>query len=62
MARVQMGDAVQLSDYQKSTPQRIKLRSNGREKGGDSIGAGLGSVWLTDLRAGVIWRMDPALQ
>jgi virginiamycin B lyase len=31
-------------------------------KGGDSIRAGLGSVWLTDLYAGVVWRLDPALQ
>jgi virginiamycin B lyase len=31
-------------------------------KGGDSIRAGLGSVWLTDLDAGVVWRIDPALQ
>jgi virginiamycin B lyase len=31
-------------------------------KGGDSIRAGLGSVWLTDLRDGVVWRLDPAQQ
>ena len=27
--------------------------------GGDSIRAGLGSVWLTDLKAGLVWRLDP---
>ena len=31
-------------------------------KGGDSIRVGFGSVWLTDLHAGVVWRIDPALQ
>jgi virginiamycin B lyase len=31
-------------------------------KGGDSIRAGLGSVWLTNLDAGVVWRLDPHLQ
>jgi virginiamycin B lyase len=31
-------------------------------KGGDSIRAGLGSVWLTDLHDGLVWRLDPALQ
>jgi virginiamycin B lyase len=27
--------------------------------GGDSIRAGLGSVWLTSLKAGVVWRVAP---
>jgi virginiamycin B lyase len=31
-------------------------------KGGDSIRAGLGSVWLTDLDDGLVWRLDPASQ
>lgn len=28
--------------------------------GGDSIRAGLGSIWLTNLKAGKVWRIDPA--
>ena len=28
-------------------------------EGGDSIRVGLGSVWLTNIRAGNIWRIDP---
>jgi virginiamycin B lyase len=28
-------------------------------KGGDSIRAGHGSIWLTDLRGGKVWRIDP---
>src|SRR5205823_13281780 len=27
--------------------------------GGDSVRVGLGSVWLTDLRGGRVWRLDP---
>jgi len=27
--------------------------------GGDSIRAGLGSVWLAHLKAGLVWRLDP---
>jgi YVTN family beta-propeller protein len=27
--------------------------------GGDSIRAGLGSIWLTNLKAGLIWRISP---
>ena len=27
--------------------------------GGDSIRVGLGSVWLSNLRAGNVWRIDP---
>jgi virginiamycin B lyase len=28
--------------------------------GGDSIRAGLGSIWLTNLKGGVVWRISPA--
>ena len=28
-------------------------------EGGDAIRAGLGSVWLSNLRAGTVWRIDP---
>jgi virginiamycin B lyase len=28
-------------------------------KGGDSIRAGLGSIWLTNLKAGLVWRVSP---
>jgi hypothetical protein len=27
--------------------------------GGDSIRAGRGWIWLTDIRAGTVWRIDP---
>jgi YVTN family beta-propeller protein len=27
--------------------------------GGDSIRAGLGSIWLTNLKAGLVWRISP---
>jgi DNA-binding beta-propeller fold protein YncE len=27
--------------------------------GGDSIRAGLGSIWLTDLKGGLVWRISP---
>jgi streptogramin lyase len=30
-------------------------------KGGDSIRAGIGTVWLTDLLGGIVWRFDPKL-
>ena len=30
-----------------------------RGAGGDSIRAGLGSIWLTDIKAGLVWRLDP---
>jgi len=33
--------------------------SQWRGAGGDSIRAGLGSVWLTHLKAGVVWRIPP---
>jgi virginiamycin B lyase len=28
-------------------------------KGGDAIRVGLGSVWLSNLEAGTVWRLDP---
>jgi len=28
-------------------------------EGGDSIRVGLGSVWLSNIRAGTVWRLDP---
>jgi virginiamycin B lyase len=28
-------------------------------KGGDAVRVGLGSVWLSNLEAGVVWRLDP---
>lgn len=28
-------------------------------EGGDSIRTGLGSIWLTDLKAGLVWRISP---
>ena len=28
-------------------------------KGGDAIRVGLGSVWLSNLEAGNVWRLDP---
>ncbi|HZM91344.1 MAG TPA: hypothetical protein VFF31_32780 [Blastocatellia bacterium] len=28
-------------------------------EGGDAIRAGLGSVWLSNIRAGTVWRLDP---
>ena len=27
--------------------------------GGDAVRVGLGSVWLSNLRAGNVWRLDP---
>jgi hypothetical protein len=27
--------------------------------GGDSIRTGLGSIWLTNLKAGLVWRISP---
>ena len=27
--------------------------------GGDSIRAGLGWIWVTNIRAGNVWRLDP---
>ena len=31
-------------------------------KGGDSIRVGLGSVWLTNYDAGLVWRLRPSLR
>jgi YVTN family beta-propeller protein len=28
-------------------------------EGGDAIRVGLGSVWLSNIRAGTVWRLDP---
>jgi virginiamycin B lyase len=28
-------------------------------EGGDAVRVGLGSVWLSNLRAGNVWRLDP---
>ena len=28
-------------------------------KGGDAVRVGLGSVWLSNLEAGTVWRIDP---
>jgi DNA-binding beta-propeller fold protein YncE len=44
---------------------RIDARSNSvvhqwTGDGGDSIRAGLNSIWLTDLRAGIVWRISPS--
>jgi virginiamycin B lyase len=43
-------------------PATNKVVQQWTGKGGDSIRVGFGSVWLTDLDAGVVWRIDPALQ
>jgi virginiamycin B lyase len=43
-------------------PATNKVTQQWTGKGGDSLRVGLGSVWLTDLYAGVVWRIDPALQ
>lgn len=43
-------------------PATNKVTQQWAGKGGDSIRAGLGSIWLTDLLAGVVWRLNPALQ
>jgi streptogramin lyase len=45
----------------KIDPATNKVTLQFAGKGGDSIRAGLGSVWLTDLLAGLVWRLDPAL-
>jgi virginiamycin B lyase len=41
-------------------PATNKVTQQWTGKGGDSIRAGLGSVWLTDINHGVVWRIDPA--
>ena len=46
----------------KIDPATNRVTQQWSGKGGDSIRAGLGSVWLTNLAAGVVWRLDPALQ
>jgi virginiamycin B lyase len=46
----------------KIDPATNRLTQQWVGKGGDSIRAGLGSIWLTNLDAGVVWRLDPALQ
>jgi hypothetical protein len=43
---------------------RIDTKSNAVVRqwigdGGDSIRTGLGSVWVTNLRAGIVWRIPP---
>ena len=43
-------------------PATNKVAQQWAGKGGDSIRVGFGSVWLTELDAGVVWRIDPALQ
>jgi virginiamycin B lyase len=44
---------------------RIDARSNSivhqwNGDGGDSIRAGHGSIWLTNLKAGIVWRLSPS--
>jgi virginiamycin B lyase len=41
-----------------SSTNRVTRQWKG--KGGDSIRVGLGSVWLTDIEAGLVMRLDPA--
>jgi virginiamycin B lyase len=36
-----------------------RVTAQWKGKGGDSIRAGLGSVWLTDYDGGMVWRFDP---
>lgn len=43
-------------------PATNKVAQQWTGKGGDSIRVGFGSVWLTELDTGVVWRIDPALQ
>jgi streptogramin lyase len=45
----------------KIDPATNKVAQQWTGKGGDSIRVGFGSVWLTELDAGVVWRIDPAL-
>src|SRR4051812_4003692 len=40
-------------------PSTNKVAQQFYGEGGDSIRAGLGFVWLTNIRAGTIWRLDP---
>ena len=41
-------------------PSTNRVTQQWKGKGGDSIRVGLGSVWLTDIEAGVVMRLDPA--
>jgi YVTN family beta-propeller protein len=40
-------------------PATEKVVQQFKGEGGDSIRVGLGSVWLSNLRAGNVWRLDP---
>ena len=40
-------------------PSTNKVAQQFFGEGGDSIRVGLGWVWLTNIRAGTVWRLDP---
>jgi virginiamycin B lyase len=40
-------------------PSTNKVAQQFFGEGGDSIRAGLGWIWLTNIRAGTVWRIDP---
>jgi virginiamycin B lyase len=40
-------------------PSTNKVAQQFFGEGGDSIRAGLGWIWLTNIRAGTVWRLDP---
>lgn len=40
-------------------PSTNKVVQQFKGEGGDAIRVGLGSVWLSNLRAGNVWRIDP---
>jgi virginiamycin B lyase len=40
-------------------PSTNKVAQQFFGEGGDSIRAGLGWIWLTNIRAGTVWRVDP---
>jgi virginiamycin B lyase len=40
-------------------PQNNSVLHQWRGDGGDSIRAGIGSIWLTNLKAGLVWRLSP---
>ena len=40
-------------------PATNKVAQQFYGEGGDSIRAGLGWIWLTNIRAGTVWRLDP---
>lgn len=46
----------------KIDPASNRVAGQWAGKGGDSIRAGLGSVWLTNYDAGLVWRLDPSLR